>query len=456
MTSDTVSGPLAAPTREDSVAAASSEALGGPAGRHRLTGRPGWWTPLRIVLAVACVTFGLGLLSKASCRDVGWDRDERLLWTGMCYSDVALLYRERGFADGNVPYFDTGDYPVLEYPVLTGAVMQAGAWLVPAFTALGTGPTDPVVRSSVAFFDATALLLWLCALGVVAAVARTVPRRPWDGLLVAAAPILALTATINWDLVAALLVALAVLAWTRERPWVSGVLIGVGAAVKLYPALLLGPVAVLCVRQRRWADLGATLMGAAGAWLAVNAPVFLLARDQWLYFWAFNDDRGAELGSPWFALGRLGVSFDAATLDRWAVLLMLGCCLAIAILGWCAPQPPRLAQLALLVVAAFILVNKVWSPQYALWLLPLAALARPRWRDLLVWQAGEVAYFVGVWLYLDAVNYPDDAFINGGVYAALIALRMLTLLWLVAMVVRDVAVPRLDPVRPYLTAGAPA
>ena len=69
-------------------------------------------------------------------------------------------------------------------------------------------------------------------------------------------------------------------------------------------------------------------------------------------------------------------------------------------LGFRAPSTPRLAQLGFLVVAGFLLVNKVYSPQYVLWLLPLAVLARPRWRDQLVWQAGEVVYFASVWWYL--------------------------------------------------------
>ncbi len=65
-----------------------------------------------------------------------------------------------------------------------------------------------------------------------------------------------------------------------------------------------------------------------------------------------------------------------------------------------APETPRLAQLGFLVVVGFLLVNKVYSPQYVLWLLPLAVIARPRWRDQLIWQGGEVFYFVMVWWYL--------------------------------------------------------
>ena len=59
-----------------------------------------------------------------------------------------------------------------------------------------------------------------------------------------------------------------------------------------------------------------------------------------------------------------------------------------------APQPPRLASLAFLAVAAFLLVNKVWSPQYSLWLVPLAVLALPRWRLLLAWMTLDALVWV--------------------------------------------------------------
>ena len=111
----------------------------------------------------------------------------------------------------------------------------------------------------------------------------------------------------------------------------------------------------------------------------------------------------------------------------------------------CGAATPRVAQLAFLVVAAFLLVNKVYSPQYVLWLLPLAVLARPRWRDLLIWQAGELLYFGAVWLYLGGWLgggrrrrpglRPRDPGPGGGE------------LYLVAVVVRDILRPEHDPVR---------
>jgi hypothetical protein len=36
--------------------------------------------------------------------------------------------------------------------------------------------------------------------------------------------------------------------------------------------------------------------------------------------------------------------------------------------------------------------------------LPLAVLARPRWRDVLIWQIGEVVYFVAIWWHLAGIT----------------------------------------------------
>ena len=98
-----------------------------------------------------------------------------------------------------------------------------------------------------------------------------------------------------------------------------------------------------------------------------------------------------------------------------------------------------------LVVVAFLLVNKVYSPQYVLWLLPLAALARPRWRDMLIWQACEVFYFFAVWMHI------ADFFVTAGdadwVYALGVVVRIAGQLYLVVLVIRDILQPWKDPVR---------
>ena len=115
-------------------------------------------------------------------------------------------------------------------------------------------------------------------------------------------------------------------------------------------------------------------------------------------------------------------------------------------LGLVAPATPRLAQLGFLVVAGFLLVNKVYSPQYVLWLLPLAVLARPRLRDQVIWQLSEVVYFASVWWYLGNFLAPGDGG-DAEFYWFAIVIRMLGELYLMAVVVRDILLPLHDPVR---------
>ena len=81
------------------------------------------------------------------------------------------------------------------------------------------------------------------------------------------------------------------------------------------------------------------------------------------------------------------------------------------------------------------------APVY--WLLPLAVLARPHWRDLLIWQAGELLYFGAVWLYLGGWLAPS-AGDNPTAYQLAIILRVAAEVYFMARVVQDVLAPK-DP-----------
>ena len=126
--------------------------------------------------------------------------------------------------------------------------------------------------------------------------------------------------------------------------------------------------------------------------------------------------------------------------------------MGVLVLGLRLRHVPRIAQLAFLVLLGFLLVNKVYSPQYVLWLLPLAVLARPRWRDLLIWQAGEAFYFVMVWMYLGGFSAPATDGADDRAYQVAIVVRVLAELYLAAVVLRDMVRPEHDPARP---AGQP-
>jgi uncharacterized membrane protein len=451
------------PSEPDVIAGSGGSAGDGGPGPRGGSKEPGSarglgrFTPVLIGGTVlVCV---LGYVQKLPCRSVGFDFAQTV--TRACYTDVYPLYFNRGLADGKIPYFDKIPEPV-EYPVLTG-------WFMHIVNVLVRALVDPVGEArGMAFYDFTALILGLFAVVAVLATAYAAGRRDTRaGLMVALSPGLLLAAYINWDLLAVALCALAVAAWARQRHVTAGVLIGLAIAAKFYPVVLLWPFVLLCLRAGRHRALLRLLAGTAGAWLVVNVPVMLFARDGWLRFYGFSKDRGVDWGSVFFYLVDHGVpaARDVGRLNLMGQGAFAALCVAIGVLALAAPRRPRLPQLLFLVLAAFMLTNKVWSPQYVLWLLPVVALARPRLPAYLVWQAGEVVYFLTIWWYLLSVTQqvegadlgttlsalsrfqvPDEGISVNVYYIGLFA-RFLTVLLLAVLIVIDILRPEHDSVR---------
>ena len=95
------------------MAAVSSAAIGGPAGRHALIGRQRFLTPLRVLLLLAVVFLAFGWFAKAGCIQQapnGPDGELGLDWSGsrqyvaMCYSDTVPLFGAERLDEGAFPY----------------------------------------------------------------------------------------------------------------------------------------------------------------------------------------------------------------------------------------------------------------------------------------------------------------------------------------------------------------
>ncbi|HEY6277625.1 MAG TPA: glycosyltransferase 87 family protein [Streptosporangiaceae bacterium] len=385
----------------------------------------------------------LGFADKAACRSGDWNIYLRQ-FQAHCYTDIYPLYFGEGLSAGKVPYFGHS----VEYPVLIGGVMQAAAWLVQPIS-------DPSLRGR-EFFDVTVVLLALFAVaGTLATAYLAGPARRWTALLVALSPALILASFINWDLIAMSLVALGMAAWAARRLVPAGVLLGLAVATKFYPIIFFGPLLLLCLRAGRMRAFTVTTAAAVVTWLAVNLPVAIAAPVGWSRFYRMSASRAADWGSIWYffqtehwpLLG--GLSIDA--LNKLSLAVFAVGCLLAGVLILAAPRRPRLPQVFLLVLALFLLGNKVWSPQYVIWLVPLVVLARPRLPAYLLWQAAEVGYFLAIWSYLVtllAINpVPADGGIGNGLYFTALLARFLTVTLLCVLVVVDILRPARDVVR---------
>ncbi len=200
----------------------------------------------------------------------------------------------------------------------------------------------------------------------------------------------------RFDVLPAVTGGVALLLVTR-RPATSGALLGLGAAIKLWPALLLLPLLHRGRAGRRriqgllvTGGLLALVSWAAVGWTRLVSPL------------TWQNDRGLQVESVPASLAMAGKSFGdtlqwtiamskynayeitgpgvstALVASSVLMALVLGLAVVFAVLGWQALRDLSAFDLTLAgagLIAFLIVANKTFSPQYMFWLgAPLAVL----------------------------------------------------------------------------------
>ena len=150
-----------------------------------------------------------------------------------------------------------------------------------------------------------------------------------------------------------------------------------------------------------------------------------------------------DIGSIWFLLARTGPG--ASTTTRTVVQVVV-LALAAGAVWWLVrragrPSPLTTARAGLVLLAAALVVAPSAPPETALLVLPLAAIAVRRWRDLLVWQALHLLSWVLTGWYVGEALVPTVAD-DSRAYWLAVLLRVVGLAWLVVAVLRGRRVRR--------------
>ena len=334
---------------------------------------------------VACVVF----LVTAVAITVGWEI------AGDAVTDVALYqaYGER-VADGLVPYRDFGfEYPPAALPAL----------VLPALV------TGSLHAYRIAFVAEMALVGVLAVLAFDAVLRRLDVRR---GERVVALAVVALAPLLlggviltRFDLVPAALVAAALALAAAGRTRAAALVVGLGAAVKLYPALLVPLLAVDAWRKGGRREVALVLGLAATPVALAYLAFFAIAPDGVL------DSFGRQLGRPlqiesvgagvllalhqaagtalaWTS-GSGSQNLTGAGADALAVVQGVAQVVAVALVwvgyGRGPSTPARLVRYSAAAVVAFVALSKVLSPQFLVWLVLLVPLVGgPRRRAAIV------------------------------------------------------------------------
>jgi uncharacterized membrane protein len=187
----------------------------------------------------------------------------------------------------------------------------------------------------------------------------------------------------------------------------------------------------------------------------VNVPIALAYYPGWSKFYRFSIDRPAERSTVW-AMARTVWTGSVRSSDApyWqppgaaVAFMLIGAIIAVVWIGLRAPAKPRLAQLVFLALLAFLLTTKVWSPQYSLWLVPIIALARPRWRITLIWQFAEILVWILTLTLLLGFNPGQESHsIAYGWLMLVLLVRDALLITIAGLVIREMWHPELDVVR---------
>ncbi|MEY4322460.1 MAG: hypothetical protein RL410_241, partial [Actinomycetota bacterium] len=326
------------------------------------------------LIAAAIFTVVIGYLLKMPCAADSWSISHSNL-INLCYSDIGALYYWRGLIDGVIPYVQMGGDNYVEYPVLIGILM----WITSIVTHWIQGNSVDV--------SVFVLLTWVSSgIFIIAAINLMSKLRSHNANAAwwfALSPAVLLTLGINWDAIAVLLMLLALWAWQEQRLVMTGVAIGLGAAAKLFPALILVVLVIVVWNSREFKKLIPVLIATVTSWLLVNVPFMILNFEGWFHFYDFSRKRGIDFGSIY-----LGIAYaqGAWTSTELANLVSAVTLVASVIVVWFFRDRLTIYSMLFILAAVFCLSNKVYSPQYWLWLSPLVILVTNSIRLWIAWN----------------------------------------------------------------------
>ena len=370
-----------------------------------------------VVLLCALISF----LKFNHCRSNDFTSPDN--YVHACYTDIPALFSERGLNTNTFPYASQTNS--IEYPPVIGI----GNWLISFFI-----PTD---NSYKIFFDINAVIIVLLFLITAFVVRKIKPEYPY---LFPAAPAVIASLFINWDIWAVITALLAIYYFDQKKYEQSAIALGVSIATKFFPVVLLLPIAIIFYRRRQIKQLAKYLFTCLLFWSAINLPIALLYFDGWWRFFKLNLERGEDFGSIWYALSLLDISILKVNLIYIIISVTLFALFAKYL--WQLSQTPTLAQVALFALVIFTTFSKVYSPQYILWLTPLAVIALQNSRQLItfwLWQTTEIIYHLAIWQYLALYAGAEFGLPAGG-YALATLLRVAGVGIFTYQLLRDLAV----------------
>jgi uncharacterized membrane protein len=385
---------------------------------------------LAVLVLLTGVTLLLGYENKARCTGPEFDEQGRSapdygvrIERDVCYSDIQHLWIGRDIDRHVFPYVSGSITPEgqllggsVEYPVLTGLLIWAGALFA---------------HTDAGFLLGSALLM--APFGLVTGWLLGRLAR-WRALLWALGPPVVLYAFHNWDLpvvACAVAAVFAVHGWRTDRTLtqrgtVAAVLLGLGFAFKLYPGAFVLPLALYVLVASRpglldWRGAVRVPLAAAATVVLANVPFMLVGYEGWRASFTFQQLRKVDFttNSIWFWGFRPESdpgNSDFQSVMNWLspAFVLLSFAVAVAV-GWWRYRRHGVypwVGVSAAMLCGFLLLHKVHSPQYTLWLLPFFVLVQVPWSLVGAYLLADLAMGIGIfrWYYQLHAGLPSGIY----------------------------------------------
>jgi len=338
-------------------------------------------------------------------------------------NDLALFfsYSLRVVVLGQLPYQDFA----IEYPPLALVF-----FILPRLITSNSATYAFVFGIEMLLFDLLGLLL-------ISALSRRLNLHLTGTLTIYTLALLAIGPILiyRYDLIPAIMVLLAIYAFSQGKQKTSWAILAVGMMTKIYPVII-APIFLIhqfCHRRYRHIISGTATFVIATAIIVI--PSLLLSPNGFLDSFRYQAQRGIHVDSTYSsflllghtlgltqvqieAVGPTPLSVDIASpltdmLARISPILMI---LALAVVFWFFYKSQRakpyiespsssitrpgiayIINYSLLAVLALMITSKILSPQFIIWLYPLIPLVVGRWRQtswLMFIMIGLMTYFV--------------------------------------------------------------
>lgn len=256
-----------------------------------------------------------------------------------------------------------------------------------------------------------------------------------DPRLWVASPALLFFMPINWDVLVALVAVVAIAALYDEREALAGLWSGIGTAFKIFPGAFVLPILPLIRRwRRRILFLGAGLV-------SLLLPYVIYAGmepDTWSFHLQFASERSDIRSTVWGVIDWLAGIFGAHLTDGGvnalsAISIGVG---LVALTWWVSKRKPTFAEVAALALIVMLTFNKVFKPQYILWVIPFLSWVRADLLRTRVAETATVVQFATIYWALPTFLYPLQA-----------AVRVVALGWIALDIVKSASRRRASPTR---------